>query len=439
MRRHIDETLAAWKNQERRKPLLLRGARQVGKTWSVRAFAETHFGGRIHVLDFEREPSLRRLFEADLDPARIIDALRVTRATPIEPGRDLLFFDEVQACPRAIVSLRYFFEEMPGLHVIAAGSLLEFALGALSFPVGRVRTVTLHPMTFVEFLWALGADRAAEVVAAGPASTDPRLHEALLEHLRAYLLVGGMPEAVATYQVTGALSDAFLVHDDLIHAYRRDFSKYSPRADASCLETVLTGAAQAVGKATKYRHLAPGFGDHAIRDAYDLLVKARVLRRVRSASPAGLPLGASASARRFKTLLLDVGLLQRLSGTLVPHDALAGTLLGMYQGSLAEQFVGQELAAALHDEVYCWMREARNSSAEVDYLIALEGRVQPIEVKSGPAGRLRSLHILLGEYPQCAPGIVLSEAPYAELPAQRLVFVPLYYAGALTGGALDVT
>jgi predicted AAA+ superfamily ATPase len=405
----------------------------VGKTWAVLDFAERSFDGRVHVLDFERQPGLRALFAPDRVPSRILDALQVQRNVAVVPGRDLLFLDEVQACPEAIVSLRYFFEEMPDLHVIAAGSLLELALGGLSFPVGRIHPVAMYPMTFVEFLWATGAERAAELVSAGPSYLPEEVHRALLEKVRLYLFVGGMPAAVKAYVETGQSAASFTVQDDLVAAFREDFGKYSVRANKACLDAVLTGAARAVGQPTKYRHLAPGFGDHPIRDAYDLLAAARVLKRVPSASPAGLPLGASASARRFKTLLLDVGLLQRIAGAPPGLDMARDRLLAMYTGALAEQFVGQELVASCGEGVHCWLRPEKSSSAEVDYLVASAGRVVPIEVKSGPEGRLRSLHQLLKECPRCAPGLVLSESPYAELPEQGLTFVPLYFAGELLG------
>jgi len=431
MRRLITDALVAWKDARDRKPLLLRGARQVGKTWSVRDLGERHFGGRIHVLDFEREPGLCGLFSRELAPAQILDALRVRRDISIEPGRDLVFFDEIQACPKAIVSLRYFYEEIPRLHVIAAGSLLEFALNGPSFPVGRIHPVSMYPMTLLEFLWAVGAERAAEIVIAGPAPESVVIHAELLEKVRQHLIVGGMPAAVKAHADTRSFAEALSVQDDLVQTYRDDFGKYASRVDRACLDAVLAGAARSVGQVTKYRSLAPEYGDHPLRDAYDLLAMARVLRRVRAASPAGLPMAASASPRRFKTLMLDVGLLQRLSGVSLGTALARADLLAVYVGGLAEQFVGQELAATLGDEVYCWLRPAKSSTAEVDYLIAPGGRIVPVEVKGGPAGRLRSMHQLLKEYPRCAPGVVLSTAPYAELPEQGLVFVPLYYAGML--------
>ena len=326
---------------------------------------------------------------------------------------------------------------MPELHVVAAGSLLEFVLGQIPFPVGRIDYVTMRPMTFVEYLWAIGNDVMADVVLAGPRMQPATTHALVLEELRRYLFVGGMPATVSAYASGLSLQTAFARQDALTRSYRDDFGKYAPRADKRCLDEVLVSTARGIGRPVKYAHLATGFRNDMIHATFDLLERAGLLRRLPTASPAGLPLAASANHKRFKALLVDVGLMQRLSG--MPADAEYGksSLLAMYAGALAEQFVGQELVASLRDEVYCWLRPQKSSSAEVDYLVASGGRPVPIEVKSGPSGRLRSLHVLLKEYPQCAPGLVLSEAPYAELPEQDLTFVPLYYAGTLFGQTTD--
>ena len=330
-------------------------------------------------------------------------------------------------------ALRYFYEQMLERHVAAAGSLVEFALGQISIPVGRINYLTMRPMTFVEYLWAIGNDVMADVVLAGPRSQPDTTHALVLEELRRYLYVGGMPAAVSAYASGLSLQTAFARQDALTRSYRDDFGTYAPRADKRCLDEVLVSTARSIGRPVKYARLASGFKNDTIHAAFDLLEKAGLLRRVPTTSPAGLPLAVSADHKRFKALLVDVGLMQRLSG--MPADAEYGksSLLAMYSGALAEQFVGQELVAALGDEVYCWLRPQKSSSAEVDYLVASGGQAVPIEVKSGPAGRLRNLHLLLREYPQCAPGLVLSGAPYAELPGQDLTFVPLYYAGTLFG------
>jgi len=213
MRRTITDQLIDWKTSSRRPPLLLRGARQVGKTWAVTDFVERHMPGRLHLVDFERDVEWRRFFEGNLDIDRILGALELAVGRSIAVGQDLLFLDEIQACPRAVVALRYFYEQLPQLHVVAAGSLIEFALGSISFPVGRVQMLPLHPLSFLEFLWARGNEPAADVVRAVPRDLGRSMHEALLENVRDYMFVGGMPAAVAVFVETGRISEARRVQD----------------------------------------------------------------------------------------------------------------------------------------------------------------------------------------------------------------------------------
>lgn len=438
MRRLISEKLIAWRDSPQRKPLMVRGARQVGKTYSVLDFGRKAFAGHVRHVDLELRRDAHSAFADDISPAVVLRRLQAILGIEVVPGRDLLFLDEIQACPRAITALRFFYELMPELHVVAAGSLLEFALGEHSFPVGRIDYLQMRPLTFVEYLWAIGNQPAADVVEGGPSSTDEVIHEVLLRHLRDYFFVGGMPAVVHSFVDSGAMLDAFALQDAIIATYRDDFSKYGVRVDRDCLDEVLRSTARSAGRQVLYARLATGYRGQTIKRCFDLLARARVVERVASASPAGLPLAASPGHGRFKATLLDIGLMQRLNA--MPHDIDIATasLLSLYQGALAEQFVGQELRAALKEPpigeaLHYWSRagEARGSNAEVDYLVAMNGRIVPIEVKSGPSGKLRSLHLLLREYPQCSPGVVLSEAPFAELPEQGLVFVPLYYAGSL--------
>lgn len=430
MRRFVTDKLAAWKNQKRRKPLVVRGARQVGKTWVIANFGKSHFEGQVHVVDLEKRPDWHRIFEGDLVAGRILSELEILLNARINPGKDLLFFDEIQSCHRAIMALRYFYEECPELHVVAAGSLLEFAMEDISFPVGRVQFMNVGPMNFAEFLLGTGKDRAAEIVLAEPAEQPAAVHDMLLDELRRYLFVGGMPECVSAYAAEGRLRDAFDVQAELANAYRQDFSKYAPYADKRCLNAVISSVSRSVGRQIKYMHLAEGYAHPTNKKAFDLLCLAQVIRKVPAASPAGLPLGASASARKFKALMVDVGLMQHLCGMPVDIEYARTDLLDIHEGAMAEQFVGQELVAAGQEELYYWARQAKSSSAEVDYLIGAGGHIYPVEVKSGPAGRLRSLHMLLENYPDCPQGYVLSSAPFAELPDQKLVFLPLYYAYA---------
>jgi len=432
VQRLVTDELRRWSDSPRRKPLIVRGARQVGKTWAVNDFGNGRFAA-VHTVDLERRRDWHRLFDGDLEPRRIVADLEILLGQRIAVGDDLLFFDEIQACPRALVALRYFYEVLPELHVIAAGSLLEFAIGELSFPVGRVQFLNVFPMSFAEFLLAVGDDVGAEVVTAVPSPRSAVVHDHLLERVRQYLFVGGMPEAVAAFSATASMHEAFAVHDELAAAYREDFGKYAGRADKDCLDGVLAGVARGVGGQIKYARLVEGFDNRAIKRAFDLLSRAQVVRPVRAASPSGLPLAASASPKRFKAIMVDVGLMQRLCGLRVDVEYARSDLLQVFRGALAEQFVGQELLATRSD-LYYWAREERGSTAEVDYLIDAGGRVMPIEVKAGPAGRLRSLKMLLERYPSAAPGVVVSAGAYATLPEQRLVFVPLYSAGAAARG-----
>ncbi len=436
MNRFVDAQFDEWASSQARKPLIVRGARQVGKTWSIRALGARRFADTL-IIDLERHAEWHRIFDGNMDPRRIVGDLEIVTGKRVVPGQTLLFFDEIQACPRAITALRYFFEEMPELHVIAAGSLLEFALGDYSVPVGRVQYLEMYPMTFVETLWAAGNQGALRAVTAIPA-VDPgtAVHAVLMDEVRRYCFVGGMPEAVAAWHNGQRIADVFEIQAALCAALRDDFGKYRSRANHRVIDQVLVAAAESVGSQVKYSRLGPDFSGQQIKAAVELLIRARILRRVVSTDPSGLPLGARARQSRFKLLLVDIGLWQHLRGV-TPAEFMRRDLLAIHRGAMAEQFVGQELAASQGGQVYYWSREARGSSAEVDYLAVRDGKFYAVEVKSGPAGKLRSLHMLLnGEYPDVAGGLVFQDGPPADLPAQRLTFLPLYNAWAATGGTV---
>lgn len=431
MQRRLSRELVRWKDEPRRKPLILRGARQVGKTWLLVDLGRTHFSGRTHLVDFEKRSAFRTVFESDLDARRIVAELELLLNDRITPGEDLLVLDEIQACPRAIMALRYFYEDLPELHVAAAGSLLEFTMRDLSFPVGRVRSMTARPLTFAEFLEGLGNDAQAGLVS-GPAGPVPSaVHGEIMQLLKTYFVLGGMPESVRTFAETGSIQSAREVLVDLIVTYRDDFGKYAPRADKLGMDAVLRGAAASVGSRIKYSRLTEIVSGPTSRRDLELLQLAQLVHKIRATSAAGLPLATSASDSRFKVVMLDIGVMQGLSGLNADPNLSEGDLLAGYRGALAEQFVGQELLAGGQDELYFWSREARSGSAEVDFLATVGGGIRPIEVKSSAAGRLRSLHMLLETFPACRPGYVLSSRPYAELPEQGLVFAPLYFAGSV--------
>lgn len=433
MKRLIEKQLRNWKCSPRRKPLIVRGARQVGKTWSVEQFGSSDFGDLVKV-DLEKRRDMTGLFEGDLSAARILEQLELAVGRRIVPGKALLFFDEIQACPRAIMALRYFHEEMPELHVIGAGSLLEFALGDISIPVGRLAYLSMYPMNFQEYLTAIGNEPAAEAVSERAVVVSEPIHRMLLAELKRYFFIGGMPECVQAAIDSGSLLEVFPVQDDLLNTYRDDFAKYAPRADKTCLDAVLLHVARQVGRQIKYTRLGDGHTGPTNRKAFDLLTMARVIHKIPSANPTGLPLGASASEKRFKSAFLDVGLMQRLCQLPVDREMQHDDLLDIYRGQLAEQFVAQELLITHQRELHYWARESRGSQAEVDYLAVQDGRIHPVEVKSGAGGSLRSLHMMLEAYPQCGDGLVLYSGPSACRPEQRLVFLPLYYAGTIGPG-----
>ncbi len=431
MLRFIDNDLRRWQESTRRKPLILRGARQVGKTWSLKEFGKTRFES-LALVDLERNQPLRKLFDGDLKVTRICSDLEVILQQKITPGKTLLFFDEIQACPRAITALRYFYEEMPELHVVAAGSLLEFALEESSFPVGRVQFLNLYPLCFAEYLEAIGNAPAATAVLGHPAEISPAVHDLLRDELKRYFFIGGMPAALKAYLGNNSLRDAFEVQEELAESYRMDFAKYAPRVDRFCLDSVFTSLSQHIGKQIKYARLGEGYSNPTLKKAFDALCLAQVARRIPSVDPLALPLGATASVKLFKALILDIGLMRYLSG--MPNDIeyAKSDLLAIYRGAMAEQFVGQEMLVAQQGSLYYWERQAKNSSAEVDYLAVLNGKIHPVEVKSGATGSLRSLHLFLASYPECGNALVFSDRPYADLPEQKITFLPLYSTFAAT-------
>ncbi len=276
MDRYIFSEIISWKTRRRRKPLLLRGARQVGKTWLVEKLANEGFDHFLKV-DFEENTELVSLFEGDLNPQNIFTELELRTGINIVTGKTLLFFDEIQICPRAIMALRYFYEKMPELHVIAAGSLLEFALSEISFPVGRIQSLEIHPMNFAEYLSALGYRKAADICNGPIMEVSESTHNFLIKQLRLFWLLGGMPECIEEYIKTNSIIQVAEVQDEICDTYRMDFGKYKPKTDVYCLGTVFSGIAANVGQQIKYTGLAKDYTIPTIKKAYDSLVIARII------------------------------------------------------------------------------------------------------------------------------------------------------------------
>ena len=429
MKRLIEQELVQWKKSTRRKPLVLRGARQVGKTWLVEQVLAKDFEGLVKI-DLEKRRDLHTVFGDNLEPKRILNLLELATGKII-PGKTLLFLDEIQACPRAIMALRYFYEEIPDLHVVVAGSLLDFAFAEISVPVGRLHYLHVHPMTFYEYLMALGKEPMAEQSRKSPSAASQAVHEQIIDELKNYFFTGGMPECVKTWRDTTSLRTVAEVQTEILDSYRDDFAKYTPKTDPRCLETVLLSVAKSVGEQLKYTRLDEIHTGPTNRKSFDLLTKARIIHKISACNPSGLPLGATANPQKFKAAFLDIGLMQRLCQVPIDTEIRQTDLLAIYRGKLAEQFVAQEMLATGSGEIFYWSRERRASNAEVDYLLVRNGRIYPVEVKSGAAGALRSLHLMLQTYPESPAGLVLSSRCYSQLPEQKLIFLPLYCAASL--------
>ena len=394
--------LIDWKDRPSRKPLIIRGARQVGKTWLVRKFAG-QFGNLVEI-NFDKNPEKAQLF-AGRDISRGLQLLQIDCDTEIVPGKTLLFLDEIQAAPEMLPLLRYFYEEQSDLHVIAAGSLLEFLLADHDFamPVGRVEYLHLGPMDMEEFLLALGQERMTKFLK-DYSLNEPipeSIHLSLLNFLKLFWIVGGMPAAVAWYGNSGQLAEAIREHAAILQTYEDDFSKYRKRIYPERLRKVFRRIPALIGNKLKYVRLDPEERSRELSDSLHLLEMARVIYRVRHSAGNGVPLGAEAKERDFKPLFLDIGLVSTSLGLTLPGLEVVDDLLMVNNGALAEQFVGQHL---LYDgpgyekpQLFYWNREQKSSSAEVDYLITHEDKVVPVEVKAGTTGALKSLQVFVAE------------------------------------------
>ena len=430
MKRLFDKVLEDWAADREAKPMLLRGARQVGKTYCVRTLGRrfSHFAE----INFEETPEAARFFDGALTAAPIAAKLAAFCGKPVRPGESLLFLDEVQNQPRVLAALRYFREQMPGLHVVAAGSLLEFALEEVpSFGVGRVTSRFLHPMSFPEFLAALGEDALLEMAESADFAhpVDSVFHERLVERYRAFLLVGGMPEAVAAYAETGDLLASSAVLDDLIRDFRDDFAKYRRRVPTQRLDETFRSVAAQTGRRFMCSAVSPDVKSTAILSALFLLEKAGLVHRAVETAASGVPLAAQSDDRRFKALLLDTGVCQRLLGLELGPELLRSPADLVNKGGLAELSAGLALVASQDPKsaagLHYWQRDSRAGNAEIDYVAAFGSRIVPVEVKAGTKGSMQSLRVFLAEK-RLPFGVRLSLENFGSLPDVRIL--PLYAA-----------
>jgi predicted AAA+ superfamily ATPase len=400
MYRKIEKHISDWKTSLYRKPLIIRGARQVGKTYTIEKFAKENFKHFLKI-NLEQDRNLQHVFES-LNPQQIINELTAIYQVPIIDGETLIFIDEIQVSPNAIASLRYFYEQKPGLHVISAGSLLDITLNEMrySMPVGRVDFAFMYPMTFSEFLIAIEENGLVKAIDdfASQKTIGIAIHKRLLELLRLYFFIGGMPEAVAHYVNEKELSGIEKIHSGLVQSIQFDFAKYGTRKQQEYLKDVLHYVANNIGSKVKYSNISTSVHSSLLKDAFLKLEMTRIIHLVRHTRSSSVPLTQLQDKDVFKPIFVDIGMLNHMAGIkLVNLD----NLVTAFEGTLAEQFVLQELIAGsipYHEQkLNYWIREAKNSNAEIDCLFQIENNVYPIEIKAGKRGTLKSLHIFLAE------------------------------------------
>ncbi len=433
MNRSVYKEFISWKQAAARKVLLVRGARQVGKTYLVRQLAK-EFMDYLEI-NFDQDTQVHKIFGQTQDPKQICQLLSAYYAHRIIPGETLLFFDEIQACIPAIRSLRYFYEQLPDLHVVAAGSLLEFALSEIpSFGVGRIRQIHMYPMSFDEYLDALGYQDLIEAKQmASPEKPLPEiLHSKLLEHLRTFLIIGGMPEVVSAFIKTGDYLTCHQIQTDLIQSIESDFALYRKRSPVLVLREVFRSVVSQAGQKFMYTKAGPNQPIAKIQEAFELLRMARLVFPVYHTSASGIPIGAGTNIKRFKALLFDTGLQQCLSSLKPAEILLASDLELINRGAIAELFIGLEILKYQSPyeppDLWYWHREARNSSAEVDFLIQRGNHLLPVEVKSGSSGKMQSLFLFLKEK-GLTRGIRISAENFSSY--SNIDVYPLYAVGNL--------
>jgi predicted AAA+ superfamily ATPase len=404
LKRVIDKDLQEWKDSRIRKPLLLRGARQVGKSSTVREFGK-QFANFVEI-NFEKDDLLygvNAVFERGAEPERICDELSLIYGKPIVPGKTLLFLDEIQACIPAISSLRYFYEEYPELHVIAAGSLLEFALREIpSFGVGRIRSMFLYPFSFDEYLRATGFEMLADAIreASPEKPFSDTVHKRCLQQLARFMLTGGMPEVVATYAGGGSLLECQQALDDLMLSLYDDFSKYKARVPVSRLREIFASVIHQTGGKFTYSKTSPDLNRLQVKESLELLELAGIIYSVTHTSANGLPLAAEMNTKHRKFLIFDTGIYQRFLRLDLTQLLAAERLEQVNKGALSELFAGLELLKSSNSfppQLYYWQREKAGSSAEVDYVTQCNSDIVPVEVKSGTKGSMQSMFRFLSE------------------------------------------
>lgn len=433
LKRKIDSTLSEWKKDLHHKPLLMRGARQVGKTTAVRHLAKS-FESFVEV-NLEVDGEIRNFIEQSFDVQGFIALLEIRYAKLIVPGKTLLFLDEIQSCPRAVTFLRYLYENIQPLHVIAAGSLLEFAIAeVIDIPVGRVRNIFVYPFSFTEFVSALGGDlilEHAKKAVRGSVQSESA-HEKLLEYLKTFLIVGGMPAAVLKYVETKSFLAARDEQRDIMQNLKEDFAKYKTRVDPSVLRSTLQSVINQTGQQFTFSNSELELTYAKSKKCTDLMERAKIIMRIDCTRANGIPLGGDINAKDNKFMFFDTGLYLYETGLNLSEWINDPPEKFVNRGKLAEMFVAHELKKAgtpLDDNaLYYWHRDNKNSNAEVDFVVQYKNAPLPIEVKSGVKGAMKSLRILMNEK-SFSLGVRASEENFGAIDDGRIQIVPMYFIG----------
>ena len=405
--RKIDKELAEWKDGYNRKPLLIRGARQVGKSSSIRHLGETF---KFYAeLNFEKQPELRSLFTQGNSVRETAARIGKVLGVPMVAGETLLFLDEIQSCPEALKSLWFFKEDYPELHVAAAGSLLEFALkGMQSFGVGRIRSMFMYPLSFDEFLHAMGKDTwiDAKRHAGCDNPLHEELHERMVQEFRTFLIVGGMPASVAAWARTHDYMQCAVEQEDIQQTYYDDFAKYAPRVDPQLLRNTLQSVVMQIGGKFVYSRVDGGYRADDVKRALSMLCDAGIIKEVRHTAANGLPLGAEANNKFRKFIYLDSGLMLRIQdldfggGRQAARQILGGTAEELVnKGGITEMTAGWELVKARSNrtshELFYWQDLGDGTMSEVDYITVSDMHILPVEVKAGTSGKMKSLRLFM--------------------------------------------
>lgn len=441
MKRSLMARLEAWKQSNYRKPVLMQGARQVGKTYLLEQFGHDHFQA-YHRFDFAEEPALCSIFDADLRPERIVRDLGLAHDVDINLEQDLLIMDEIQRCPKALASLKYFAEKMPNAFVCGSGSLLGLGLSDDLFPVGKVERLHLYPMTFGEFLLGMGCQRLEEARSSATleATLPEIVHNRLWEHYKYYLITGGLPEVVTTFRkyfdnLPEAFAQTRRLQLSLLEDYTNDIAKHSGKLKAVRVESVLRSIPMQLARETAGVHkfvfrgvLETGSRYSTLEGPIAWLQKAGLVHKVMISSRAELPFDATANERRFKLYLFDVGLLGAML-ELAPKT-IFGYAYGHYKGYFAENAILTELVARWNRPPHCW----QSGTSEIEFLMDIEGEVVPVEVKAGINTKAKSLSVFRAKYGP-RHSLLFTAAPLAVM-AQGCAHLPLYLADRLPEAAL---